>query len=191
MTIEPFCYDYHQMSAKIGDLSFGVALENQHLIAKPVQKYLETLGSADEVLVAEIRPDFSDSLAFCEEYRISPEIGANCLIVEGVRGENKKYAACLVPINSRANINSIVRKQLDARRASMVSKVFAVSESGMEYGSITVVGLPKEWPILIDKSLVALPQVIIGAGLRKSKLLVSGKFLSELLGAVVIQGLAT
>jgi prolyl-tRNA editing enzyme YbaK/EbsC (Cys-tRNA(Pro) deacylase) len=65
----------------------------------------------------------------------------------------------------------------------------AVALTGMEYGAITPVGLPTDWSILIDKAVTDLPSVIIGSGVRKSKLVVSGEFLSNLSGVQVVDGL--
>jgi prolyl-tRNA editing enzyme YbaK/EbsC (Cys-tRNA(Pro) deacylase) len=59
----------------------------------------------------------------------------------------------------------------------------------MEYGGITPIGLPGEWPILVDADVPAAPVVLIGSGIRGSKLLVPGGLLAELPGAVVVPGL--
>jgi prolyl-tRNA editing enzyme YbaK/EbsC (Cys-tRNA(Pro) deacylase) len=56
----------------------------------------------------------------------------------------------------------------------------------MEYGGINPIGLPPPWPILIDDAVARQPQLIIGSGLRRSKLLVSGAFLAELPNATVL-----
>ena len=60
----------------------------------------------------------------------------------------------------------------------------------MEYGGITPIGLPADWPILIDAAVVAAGPVVIGSGLRRSKLVVDGAVLAGLPGAEVIEGLA-
>jgi len=41
----------------------------------------------------------------------------------------------------------------------------ATAASGMEYGGITPIGLPADWPILIDEAVVAADRVVIGSGL--------------------------
>jgi len=61
----------------------------------------------------------------------------------------------------------------------------------MEYGGITPIGLPPSWPILIDSTVVQQPYVIIGSGIRGSKLLLPGPLLARLPAAEVIAGLAT
>jgi prolyl-tRNA editing enzyme YbaK/EbsC (Cys-tRNA(Pro) deacylase) len=66
----------------------------------------------------------------------------------------------------------------------------AVSLTGMEYGGITPLGLPPDWPILIDGSVLERQAVVIGSGLRRSKLGLAPARLAELPGAVVVDGLA-
>jgi prolyl-tRNA editing enzyme YbaK/EbsC (Cys-tRNA(Pro) deacylase) len=60
----------------------------------------------------------------------------------------------------------------------------------MEYGGITPIGLPEDWPVLIDAAVVDLPYAVVGSGLRKSKLLVPGKVLASWPAAEVVDGLA-
>ena len=46
--------------------------------------------------------------------------------------------------------------------------------SGMAYGGITPVGLPADWPVLVDPAVAAADFVVIGSGTRGSKLAVPG-----------------
>ncbi|HEX5493828.1 MAG TPA: YbaK/EbsC family protein, partial [Mycobacteriales bacterium] len=66
----------------------------------------------------------------------------------------------------------------------------AVALTGMEYGGITPIGLPEEWPVLVDRNVIDRPFVVIGSGVRRSKLLLPGAALAQLPGAVVLDGLA-
>ncbi|HZX67455.1 MAG TPA: hypothetical protein VFE70_01170, partial [Candidatus Elarobacter sp.] len=50
-------------------------------------------------------------------------------------------------------------------------------------------GLPPDWPILIDAAVVAADRVVIGSGVRRSKLSLPGAALAELPNAVVLDGL--
>lgn len=173
------------MTTKVGKLTFESAKNKGNLLAKPVQ---DKLGLGD-FLVAEINPNFSDTTEFCAKYEMSPKQAANCLVIEAVRGNEIKYAACLVPGNTRADLNKRVRKYLNVRRVSLAQRDFVVNSTGMEYGGITIIGLPSDWPILIDKSLLSIPNLIIGSGLRNSKLLVSGQFLEKLPNVTILEGL--
>ena len=40
----------------------------------------------------------------------------------------------------------------------------ALEESKMEYGGITPIGLPEEWPILVDSKILLLDEVLVGGG---------------------------
>jgi prolyl-tRNA editing enzyme YbaK/EbsC (Cys-tRNA(Pro) deacylase) len=82
-----------------------------------------------------------------------------------------------------------VRRHLDARKVSFAPMDLAVGETGMEYGGITPLGLPVDWPLLLDRAVVDSPRVIVGSGLRRSKLSVPGSVLAGLPGAVVLDGL--
>ena len=59
----------------------------------------------------------------------------------------------------------------------------------MEYGGITPIGLPAGWPVLVDAAVAAAPQVVIGSGVRRSKLALPGAALASLPGAAVLDGL--
>jgi len=85
--------------------------------------------------------------------------------------------------------HGLVRKLLKGRRASLAPKQTAIDLSKMEYGSINVVGLPKDWPILIDSKLLEKPFIIMGSGLVKSKIRVPANLLSNLPNAQSVDGL--
>jgi prolyl-tRNA editing enzyme YbaK/EbsC (Cys-tRNA(Pro) deacylase) len=59
----------------------------------------------------------------------------------------------------------------------------------MEYGGITPIGLPLGWPVLVDSRVTTRPLVVIGSGVRRSKILVPGALLGHLPAARVIEGL--
>jgi prolyl-tRNA editing enzyme YbaK/EbsC (Cys-tRNA(Pro) deacylase) len=65
----------------------------------------------------------------------------------------------------------------------------AVELTGMEYGGITPIGLPAGWPVLVDARVIDDGVVIIGSGVRRSKILLPGRLLGELPDAQVIDGL--
>jgi prolyl-tRNA editing enzyme YbaK/EbsC (Cys-tRNA(Pro) deacylase) len=65
----------------------------------------------------------------------------------------------------------------------------AVELTGMEYGGITPIGLPAEWPILVDSRVAETDVVIVGSGVRRSKILLPGRLLAQLPNAQVVDGL--
>ena len=175
----------------MSSLVLVAARERLDLLAPPVGAALETWKRADEVRVAPIDPDFADTAAFCEFYDVAMEQSANCVVVAAKRGGEVRYAACMVLATTRADVNGVVRRHLDARKASFAPMDDAVQLTGMEYGGITPIGLPDGWPILVDPAVVAAGAVVIGSGIRGSKLELPGEALADLPGAVVLEGLAS
>jgi prolyl-tRNA editing enzyme YbaK/EbsC (Cys-tRNA(Pro) deacylase) len=159
------------------------------LVAEPVAATLATWGR-DGVLAAPIDPDVADTVAFCETYGVDMTDSANCVVIAGRRGGETRYAACVVLATTRADVNGVVRKRLDARKASFAPMDDAVALTGMEFGGITPIGLPQSWPILIDAAVLERDVVVIGSGLRRSKIALPSAALAELPGAEVIDGLA-
>ncbi|MEU7055860.1 YbaK/EbsC family protein [Streptomyces sp. NPDC046197] len=145
---------------------------------------------ADQIVYVETDPEWADTAVFVEHYgRELLQQSANCVVVAGRRGGETKLAACLVLSTTRIDVNGVVRRQLDARKASFAPMEVATGETGMEYGGITPIGLPEGWPLLVDSAVVDLPYVLVGSGRRLGKLLVPGKAFAELPGAVVLDGL--
>lgn len=175
-------------------LNFEPAINHPELVSPTITETLKNWKgntAVEEILVAEIDPTYLKGEDLCNHYGIPFSEGANCVIIEAVCGDKKIYAACLAPVNTRISFNSTVRKQLDSRRVSLAPLDYVLEQTKMEYGSITPVGLPGSWPILIDAKVASLPRVIVGGGLKKSKLSLPGKALTELPNAIVVEGLAS
>ncbi|MGY4911081.1 YbaK/EbsC family protein [Micromonospora aurantiaca (nom. illeg.)] len=179
----------------MGTLKTEPARTRLDLLAPPVAAALrewpaEAPVDVDDVLVAPIDADLADTAAFCEAYGVGLEESANCVVVAGKRGGEIRYAACVVLATTRADVNGVVRKLLDVRKASFAPMAEAVESSGMEYGGITPIGLPADWPILVDSRVIATPHIIIGSGVRHSKIALPGPALGALPGARVVEDLA-
>lgn len=164
-------------------LNWERADEQPGLLGAPV---LEALKGVADARVAEIDPESADTAQFCERYGMPLATSANCVVIAAKRGGQVSYAACMVLATDRVDVNGIVRRHLGARKASFAPMDETTSSTGMEYGGITPLGLPSDWPVLVDTAVVDTPEVVVGSGLRRSKLLVPGKLLSELPGAEVI-----
>jgi len=173
----------------LGRLGLVPALEAPELLAPPVLTALTGWSLAGQVQVAPIDADFADTAAFCAAYDVAPSASANCVVVVGRRGEAVRHAACVVLATSRADVNGLVRRHLDVRKASFEAHEATVVATGMEHGGITPVGLPGSWPVLVDAAVVAAPLVVVGSGLRRSKLVLPGAALADLPGAEVLRGL--
>jgi len=174
---------------RIGALESLPALSHPELLAPPVHEALRDWPGATEIAVVEIDPEYADTAAMSEKYDVPMADGANCVVVMGRREGQERLAACVVRADTRADVNNLVKRTLDVRKASFLSIDRAVEESGMEYGGITPVGLPEPWRVLVDDACLDIPAAIIGSGVRRSKLLVPGRLLGELPRAEVLSGL--
>jgi prolyl-tRNA editing enzyme YbaK/EbsC (Cys-tRNA(Pro) deacylase) len=168
-----------------GTLDWQPAAEHPELLAAPVTAAISAL--ALNCHVAPIDPGLADTAAFCTAYEVPPEISANCVVVAGRRGEVSTMAACMVLATHRADVNKTVRKHLDVRKISFASMEEAVAQTGMEYGGITPVGLPDSWPILVDSAVVVPEWVVVGSGIRGSKIILPGRTLARLPHAEVLE----
>lgn len=174
---------------RLGNLTTTPASQRPDLLAEPTLSALGELGLLEQVGVVEIDPDLSDTANSQQAYALPPNTLANCVIVAGKREGIERFAACAVLFTSRADINNVVRRRLDVRKASFLPMDRAVEISGMEYGGINPIGLPNSWPVLLDRSVVETEVVLTGSGLRRSKLLLPGRLLADLPNAEVIEGL--
>lgn len=66
------------------------------------------------MLAAAIDPYLADTAEFCARYEVDLADSANCVIIAGRRGDATRFAACVVLATTRADVNGVVRKRLDA-----------------------------------------------------------------------------
>jgi prolyl-tRNA editing enzyme YbaK/EbsC (Cys-tRNA(Pro) deacylase) len=165
------------------------ATARPELLGEPVGKALAGWTHRDDVAVTAIDPELADTAAMSEAYGVSLSVSANCVVVGGRRGGEERVAACVVLATTRADVNGVVRRALDVRKASFLPMDRAVELTGMEYGGITPVGLPEQWVLLVDAAVAATDVVIVGSGVRQSKLVLPGAAVAALPGATVVEGL--
>lgn len=177
-----FCYD-KQM--QLGKLTFIQVQEALDLVAPPVSELIQRANLRD-IYVAAIDATLADTAAFCEHYGVGLAVSANCVIVIAKRAEVVRYAACMILATDRIDVNNVVRRYLDARKISFAAMDQATTLTAMEYGGITPIGLPPEWPILVDTKVAGTDKVIVGSGLRTSKLLMPGQLVAHLPNARVL-----
>jgi prolyl-tRNA editing enzyme YbaK/EbsC (Cys-tRNA(Pro) deacylase) len=178
-------------SLTLGVLATSPARTRSDLLAPPVVVGLADFAAAERVFVAPIDAELADTAAFCAAYDVPLSASANCVVVSGKRAGEQRWAAAVVLATTRADVNGTVRRRLDVRKVSFAAMADAVESTGMEYGGITPVGLPAGWPILIDAAVAVAGPVVIGSGIRGSKIVIDGADLALLPGAEVVEGLAT
>lgn len=169
---------------QLGILPWEPLAEHDEMVAEPVRDAVPTLPGP--AWVAPIDSTVADTAEFCAEYDVPLQQSANCVVVEGRRGEDTVLAAVMVLATDRADVNKVVRKHLGVRKISFAPMETATSLTAMEYGGITPIGLPRDWPVLVDRRVAEAGTVVIGAGIRGAKIAIDGALLARLPGAEVL-----
>lgn len=178
----------------LGTLTWARAVDHPDLLAATTHAAISGWAVvepavADAVLVTAIDPDLADTAALTAAYDLPPDASVNCVLVAGRRAGEERVAACLVRATTRADVNSAVKRLLDVRKASFLPTDRATAESGMEYGGITPLGLPPGYRVLADASVADDALVVIGSGVRRSKVALPGSLLVRAPGVEVVEGL--
>jgi prolyl-tRNA editing enzyme YbaK/EbsC (Cys-tRNA(Pro) deacylase) len=176
----------------IGNLAAAPVAARPDLLAPSVAAAFEGWTGrtpAGDCFVAEIDPGLADTAAFCERYDVRLDRSANCVILAARREGRSWYAACVVLATTRVDVNGLAKRHLSASKISFAPMDDATAASAMEFGGITPIGLPPDWPILVDAAVAAADRVIVGSGLRRSKISLPGAALGELPNAVILPAL--
>jgi len=134
---------------------------------------------AQGVSVFAVSDDASDTAEFSARYGFGLEDCANTIVIR-YKKEGAEHYAALVSLGSlRLDINGAVKAALGAQRLSFAKREAAVEHSGMEFGGITVFGLPADWRVLVDAAVMERAQIVMGAGVRAAKLLLAPEVLQQ------------
>jgi hypothetical protein len=120
-----------------GTLEWWPILDRLDLVAPVVARAVGELAFADEIMVAAIDPELADTAAFCERYDVTLEQSANCVVMVAKRSGARTNAAGILLATTRLDVNGVIRRRLDARKASFAPLADAEELSAMEYGAIT------------------------------------------------------
>jgi len=164
---------------------------------KPAGEHLDWLAAPTaaviaaipEALVFTIDPGDADTATLTSKLDLPLAASGNAVLITGSREGEARHCCCMTPADRRVDVNHVVRQRLDVRKCSFASMEEAVDVSGMEYGGITPVGLPVDWPVWLDSHIAGLDWVLIGSGIRSSKLVVPGASLLRLPGAQLVEDL--
>jgi prolyl-tRNA editing enzyme YbaK/EbsC (Cys-tRNA(Pro) deacylase) len=152
-----------------------------------VVAHLQRLDVDHEIVPCD--PALADTAEFCEAYGYSPDDSANTIVVVG-KGAVPKHVACVVLASTRLDVNGVVRKRLEVRKASFASADETIELTGMTIGGVTAFALPDGMPIWIDSAVMARERIILGGGSRSIKVLTPPSTLAKLDDATVVEGLA-
>ena len=147
------------------------------------------LAKKGVVSVGEIDPKYCGGFELVEEYNIDPDAAIKCLIIEGKRNKTKKYAALLVPIKYECDVSE-VKEVLNVKTISFAKLDYVLEQTNMELGSITPIGIPEDWYVFVDSMVFEQKYIIIGGGLKNSKLMLASELLKKLPNSFVLDNLA-
>ncbi len=137
----------------------------------------------------ECDPALADTAQFCETYGIPLDRSANTILVASRKPEGV-MAACLVLATTRLDVNGVVRRKMEVRKASFADAEQTRATTGMEIGGVTIFGLPDALPVWVDPAVLEPEWVVIGAGSRSAKIKLDPRQLADLDGFEVVEGLA-
>jgi prolyl-tRNA editing enzyme YbaK/EbsC (Cys-tRNA(Pro) deacylase) len=125
----------------------------------------------EDIVVFSVADEDSDTANFSARFGFSLEDCANTLILRYTKDHVEHYAAVVTLGSRRLDVNGAVKELLRAKRLSFARREVVTELTGMEFGGITAFGLPKDMRILIDEAVIDRQYVVMGAGYRKTKIL--------------------
>jgi prolyl-tRNA editing enzyme YbaK/EbsC (Cys-tRNA(Pro) deacylase) len=134
----------------------------------------------DHCVVFPVADEHSDTAAFSAHFGFGLEDCANTLVLRYTKDQAEHYAAVVSLGSLRLDVNGAVKAFLGAKRLSFARREVATELTGMEFGGITAFGLPPDMRILVDAAVMGRPYVVVGAGYRRTKILLAPALLSRL-----------
>lgn len=156
-------------------------------VAPSVLESMRSLGIVYEEMACD--PALADTAQFCEAYGVPLDRSANTILVASRKPEGV-VVACLVLATTRLDVNGVVRRRMEVRKASFANAEQTKAMTGMEIGGVTIFGLPAGMPVWVDPRVLDLDWIIIGAGSRSAKIRLDPGQLAGLEGFEVVDGLA-
>ena len=99
------------------------------------------------------------------------------------------FAAAFVTADTLADLNGVVKHTLEVSKVSFAPIDAAVEATGMESGGMSPIGLPSDWPLLVDQHILSIPKLYLGSGVRPSKLVVDGSIFADIPGVQFVSAL--
>lgn len=169
---------------------------DRDLLAEPVFNALNALVAAgvseSKILGITINSDEeSDTDLWCPEYGIPFESTGNVVVVHthATRKAPAKFASAFVSADTRADLNGVVKRTLGVSKVSFAPIDAAVEATGMQSGGMSPIGLPTDWPLLVDQHILSIPKLYLGSGIRPSKLVVDGSIFADIPGVRFVPAL--
>lgn len=171
-------------------LEFVSVASHPEYVAPKMLSFLNSHELTDKIQVAQIDPQYADGKKLSEAYGVDINQKLNCLAFVGKRDGQIRYAAVVVPYGKRVNSGAVLKYAMDATKPSFANLDDVIAMTCMEFGSITPVGLPDDWQVLIGSSVKELDAVIIGGDRVDAKFKTTPQILARLPHAKFVDQLA-
>lgn len=101
--------------------------------------------------------------------RVGEIIGDSVVHTHKTRKVPPEFAAAFVTADTHADLNGVVKHTLEVSKVSFAPIDAAVEATGMESGGMSPIGLPDDWPLLVDQHVLSIPKLYLGSVIRPSK----------------------
>lgn len=155
-------------------LEFVSVASHPEYVAPKMLSFLKSHELTDKIQVAQIDPQYADGKKLSEAYGVDINQKLNCLAFVG----------------KRVNSGAVLKYAMDATKPSFANLDDVIAMTCMEFGSITPVGLPDDWQVLIGSSVKELDAVIIGGDRVDAKFKTTPQILARLQHAKFVDQLA-
>lgn len=169
----------------------------------PIEAAAMSIRHVDDVMRVMQRPhdDGAQRLCFrflqqpCVEVmidthdRVGEIVGDSVVHTHKTRKAPPEFAAAFVTADTHADLNGVVKHTLEVSKVSFAPIDAAVEATGMESGGMSPIGLPDDWPLLVDQHVLSIPKLYLGSGIRPSKLVVDGSIFADIPGVRFVPGL--
>lgn len=122
--------------------------------------------------------DFSGEKV-CELLNMSPEQSFKTLCA---RGKDNAIFVFSIPVAAELDLKKAA-KAAGEKKVELVHVKELLNITGYERGSVSPVGLKKDYPVFIDETAILFDNIGISGGAKGSTLLISAKALCDFLGA--------
>ena len=144
-----------------------------------------SIRHVDDVMRVMQRPHDDGAQRLCFRFLQQP-----CVVhTHKTRKAPPEFAAAFVTADTHADLNGVVKHTLEVSKVSFVPIDAAVEATGMESGGMSPIGLPDDWPLLVDQHVLSIPKLYLDSGIRPSKLVVDGSIFADIPGVRFVPGL--
>lgn len=152
-----------------------------------VRTAIGELGISATVIACD--PNLPDSRAFGEQHGMPLHRIANTILLASRRG-GERCGVFVVPADARLDVNGRAKRLMGASKVSFASHDQTHELTGMELGSVSPFGLPAGLAIFVDERVLSNSFVVVGSGVRRSRLQIPSSAFRLIPEAELVTGLS-